>query len=96
MRNLLTRWRAGRSGRAVGAAPGHEPIGGAEPMAGPIQLRLRGGLLRKAAGADGEAGAEGEGWDFEVVIARPGHSRDGRWYLSREVLGEAALLFEEA
>jgi hypothetical protein len=51
---------------------------------------LRGGLLRKA------AGAEGEGWDFEVVIARPGHSRDGRWYLSREVLGEAALLFEEA
>jgi hypothetical protein len=57
---------------------------------------LRGGLLRKAAGADGEAGAEGEGWDFEVVIARPGHSRDGRWYLPREVLGEAALLFEEA
>ncbi len=99
MRNLLTRWRAGRSGRVAGPAAGTEPAVGHEPAVdinqagGAIQLRLRGRLLRRAAVATGE---DGEGWEFEVVIARPGHSRDGRWYLSREVLSEAAPLFEEA
>jgi hypothetical protein len=52
-------------------------------------------LIRRA-GQDSRGGAEERGWEFEVVIARPGYLRDGRWFLSREVLSEAAPLFEEA
>ncbi|MEK6711346.1 MAG: hypothetical protein AABZ64_12295, partial [Nitrospinota bacterium] len=63
--------------------------GGKAPQARAI--RLRGGVLRAAAGR----GEEG-GWDFEVLIARPGPSREGDWFLPREVLAGAAPLFEGA
>ena len=85
VKKMLMRWRPGWPGSVSGDAATAE---------GPTQLRLQGSLLRKAAASPG--GGEEEGWDFEVVIARPGPSRDGRWFLSREVLAEAAPLFEEA
>lgn len=53
-------------------------------------IRLRGGVLRAAG-----KGTEG-GWDFEVLIAKPGPSREGDWFLPGEVLAGAAPLFEGA
>ncbi|MBI3127905.1 MAG: hypothetical protein HYZ11_09900 [Candidatus Tectomicrobia bacterium] len=53
-------------------------------------IRLQGGVLRAA--KEGGQGA----WDFEVLIARPGPSREGDWFLPREVLAQAAPLFEGA
>lgn len=56
-------------------------------------LRLRGRLVRPLSKASGPGG---EVWDFEVLIARPGYSKDGEWFLPREVLRRAAPLFEGA
>ncbi|MEE9241491.1 MAG: hypothetical protein V3U53_09935 [bacterium] len=85
MRTLLRKWRSGWS-----AGP-PVPSG----MKGPISLRLRGGLVRSAAqGASRDSGGDDRPWDFEVVIARPGYSLDGRWFLTPSVLREAAPLFE--
>ena len=58
-------------------------------------LRLTGRVLR-AAGVPSGAAPDNTPWDFEVRIATPGYSREGRWFLSREVLREAAPLFEGA
>ncbi|OGL62024.1 MAG: hypothetical protein A3I72_12080 [Candidatus Tectomicrobia bacterium RIFCSPLOWO2_02_FULL_70_19] len=55
-------------------------------------IQLRGGVLRASEGSGGKE----NGWDFEVLIARPGPSREGDWFLPREVLAEAAPLFEGA
>ncbi len=51
------------------------------------QLQLGGQVLRAA-------GEEGGAAKFDVLIARPGDSRDGEWFLAREVLAAAAPLFE--
>ena len=48
-------------------------------------LRLHGHLIRAVAE---EARPPDEAWDFEVLIARAGYSRDGEWFLPREVLRE--------
>ncbi len=56
-------------------------------------LRLHGHLIRAAAK---EAQPPDEAWDFDVLIARAGYSRDGEWFLPRDVLREAAPLFEGA
>ncbi|MBT5949108.1 MAG: hypothetical protein HOG94_15680, partial [Nitrospinaceae bacterium] len=90
MKEMLMRWRSGWNGSASLDAIS----GGVAMVESPTQLRLQGALLRKAAGSPN--GGDEEGWDFEVVIARPGPSRDGGWFLPREVLAEAASLFEEA
>ncbi len=58
-------------------------------------LRLTGRVLR-AAGVPSGAAPDNTPWDFEVRIATPGYSHEGRWFLSREVLREAAPLFEGA
>ncbi|MCY3824873.1 MAG: hypothetical protein OXG62_13520 [Nitrospinae bacterium] len=65
----------------------------AEAREDPHSLRLHGHLVRAVA-----KGAEtpGEAWDFEVLIAQPGYSGDGEWFLPRDVLREAAPLFEGA
>ncbi len=84
MKTLLQRWRAGRE---------KAPKGGPEAP-GPRSLRITGQVLR-AAGEEGGEGAD-RPWDFEVLIARPGHSRDGSWFLPEEVLRIAAPLFEGA
>ena len=56
-------------------------------------LRLHGQLIRAVAK---QAQPPGETWDFDVLIAQAGYSRDGEWFLPREVLREAAPLFEGA
>ena len=56
-------------------------------------LRLHGHLIRAVAK---QAQPPGETWDFDVLIAQAGYSRDGEWFLPREVLREAAPLFEGA
>ena len=56
-------------------------------------LRLHGHLIRAVAKG---AKAPDEAWDFDVLIARPGYSGDGEWFLPRDVLREAAPLFEGA
>ncbi|MCE2454030.1 MAG: hypothetical protein J4F48_14730, partial [Nitrospinae bacterium] len=56
-------------------------------------LRLHGHLIRAVAK---EARSPVEAWDFDVLIARAGYSRDREWFLPREVLREAAPLFEGA
>ena len=43
-----------------------------------------------------EAQPPEEAWDFDVLIARAGYSRDGEWFLPGDVLREAAPLFEGA
>ncbi len=56
-------------------------------------LRLHGHIIRSV--ADKSQPPE-EAWDFEVLIARAGYSRDGEWFLPGDVLREAAPLFEGA
>ena len=56
-------------------------------------LRLHGHFIRAVAK---QAQPPGETWDFDVLIAQAGYSRDGEWFLPREVLREAAPLFEGA
>lgn len=56
-------------------------------------LRLHGHLIRAVAK---EAQPPDEAWDFDVLIAQAGYSRDGEWFLPRDVLREAAPLFEGA
>ncbi len=55
-------------------------------------VRLHGRVIRAVA----EEAPPGEAWDFDVLIARHGYSEDGEWFLPREVLREAAPLFEGA
>ena len=85
MRTLLRKWRTGWSADL--------PV--SSGMEGPISLRLQGGLIRSVAQEPREeSGEDGQSWDFEVVIARPGYSRDGKWFLTPGVLRAAAPLFE--
>jgi len=86
LRTLLKKWRSEWS-----AAPPAQSSG----MGGPISLRLQGGLVRSAERrASLDTGENDRAWDFEVVVARPGYSRDGKWFLTPGVLREAAPLFE--
>ena len=81
LRTLLKKWRSEWS-----AAP---PA--SSGMDGPISLRLQGGLVRSAARrASRDSGGDDRPWDFEVVVARPGYSRDGKWFLTPGVLREAS------
>lgn len=54
-------------------------------------LRLAGQVLGMKA-----AGKEGGAAEWQVLICRPGYSRDGGWYLAEEVLSAGAPLFEQA
>ena len=66
---------------------------GAEAQKDSHPVRLHGHLVRATA----EEAQPPEGaWDFDVLIARAGYSRDGEWFLPRDVLREAAPLFEGA
>ncbi len=56
-------------------------------------VRLRGRLARGRADA---ARRREKAWDFDVLIARPGYSKDGEWFVPRETLRRAAPLFEGA
>ncbi len=73
--------RLGRFFASAGSAPAVE-------VAGPPRL-IQGVIVRRIEAA---GDAEG-GWDFEVLIAQAGYSRDGAWFLPREVLAAAAPLF---
>lgn len=87
MRRLLKKWRAG-----WGESPAK-----ASGLGGPISLCLQGSLVRSAsAGTSRRGEADERPWEFEVVIARPGYSLDGKWFLAPGVLREAASLFEGA
>ena len=66
---------------------------GAEAQKDSHPVRLHGHLVRATAK---EAQPPEGAWDFDVLIARAGYSRDGEWFLPRDVLREAAPLFEGA
>ena len=77
------------------AATGAKGPGQGMPPGEKRGLRLSGRVLQ-AAGVPSGAAPDNASWDFKVRIATPGYSREGRWFLSREVLREAAPLFEGA
>lgn len=78
---MRMRWRSGKKGAS----------GTGDPAQKAQSMRLTGQLLRALGAGEGE-----RPWDFEVLIARPGPSRDGTWFLPAAVLRAAAPLFEGA
>ncbi|MDA1000451.1 MAG: hypothetical protein O2807_08045, partial [bacterium] len=78
------RWRSGKRGAS----------GTGDTAKKPQSMRLTGQLLRALGAESGDP--KERPWDFEVLIARPGPSRDGSWFLPAAVLRAAAPLFEGA